>query len=284
MYHRHSAGVDQLRRVPPPRQEGRARPLRPALPPRAATRCAAVRVVGASIWDSDNRWLTIHGTNYLVVRDCVGYQSVGHGFFLEDGTEVYNVLDRNLAVGAAPRQAAAQAGAAVRPNDGAGFWWANSLNTLHAQRRLRERPLRLPLRGDADRARSSSTLPVLQPRRHAEATDIRTLPFVRFDDNEVHCSDGLYGVNLGEGVDRVGPDARHPFVVREPEDLGRPLRASARRSPSLLVENLRIRTAVYGVYHPNYDNHVYRNVTISRDERRAVQPRPRRRQRAVRRR
>src|SRR5262249_37705896 len=52
-------------------------------------------VIGASIWDSGNRWLTIHGTNYLVVRDCVGYQSLGHGFFLEDGTEVYNILDRN---------------------------------------------------------------------------------------------------------------------------------------------------------------------------------------------
>jgi len=41
-------------------------------------------VVGASMWDSHNRWLTIHGTNYLVVRDCVGYKSLGHGFFLED--------------------------------------------------------------------------------------------------------------------------------------------------------------------------------------------------------
>src|SRR5262249_54734856 len=45
-------------------------------------------VIGASIWDSGNRWLTIHGTNYLVVRDCVGYQSLGHGFFMENGTEV----------------------------------------------------------------------------------------------------------------------------------------------------------------------------------------------------
>ncbi len=27
-----------------------------------------------------------------MVRDCVGYQSVGHGFFLEDGTEVFNLL------------------------------------------------------------------------------------------------------------------------------------------------------------------------------------------------
>src|SRR6476469_11266617 len=55
-------------------------------------------VIGASFWDSGNRWVTIRGNNYLVVRDCVGYQSVGHGFFLEDGTEVNNVLDRNLAV------------------------------------------------------------------------------------------------------------------------------------------------------------------------------------------
>ena len=55
-------------------------------------------VVGASIWDSGNRWLTIHGTNSLVVRDCVGFRSVGHGFFLEDGTEVENILDGNLAV------------------------------------------------------------------------------------------------------------------------------------------------------------------------------------------
>src|SRR5262249_8408568 len=39
-------------------------------------------VIGASVWDSGNRWLTIHGSNYLVVRDCVGYRSVGHGFFL----------------------------------------------------------------------------------------------------------------------------------------------------------------------------------------------------------
>src|SRR5262249_40382353 len=49
-------------------------------------------VIGAAIWDSGNRWLTIHGTDYLVVRDCVGYRSMGHGFFLEDGTEVYNTL------------------------------------------------------------------------------------------------------------------------------------------------------------------------------------------------
>ena len=48
--------------------------------------------------------MVIHGTNYLIARDNVGYRSKGHGFYLEDGTEVYNVLDRNLAVGARPIQ------------------------------------------------------------------------------------------------------------------------------------------------------------------------------------
>ena len=33
--------------------------------------------------------------------------------------------------------------------------------------------------------------------------------------------------------------------------------------PSLLVENMTIHKASYGVYHPNYDNHVYRNLVIS---------------------
>jgi len=55
-------------------------------------------VLGASIWDSHNRWITVHGTNFLVIRDCVGYQSVGHGYYLEDSTEILNVFDRNLAV------------------------------------------------------------------------------------------------------------------------------------------------------------------------------------------
>ena len=64
----------------------------------SATRCAAAPSSAPRSGTAHNRWLTIHGTNYLVVRDCVGYQSIGHGFFLEDGTEVYNVLDRNLAV------------------------------------------------------------------------------------------------------------------------------------------------------------------------------------------
>lgn len=78
-------------------------------------------VIGASIWESGNRWITIHGTDYLIVRDCVGYQSVGHGFFLEDGTESFNVLDRNLAVQACAGKPLPKQIQPFDHNDGAGF-------------------------------------------------------------------------------------------------------------------------------------------------------------------
>src|ERR1043166_5449546 len=79
-------------------------------------------VLGASIWDSHNRWITIHGTDYLLVRDCVGSQSVGHGFFLEDATEQYNVFDHNLAVQAYRGKRLPKQVLPFDPNDGAGFW------------------------------------------------------------------------------------------------------------------------------------------------------------------
>ena len=87
-------------------------------------------VLGASIWDSHNRWVTIHGTDHLLVRDCVGYQSRGHGFFLEDGTEQWNVLDRNLAVQAFGSVPLPKQVLSYDPNDGADFWWANGRNTF----------------------------------------------------------------------------------------------------------------------------------------------------------
>ena len=216
-------------------------------------------VVGASIWDSHNRWLTIHGTNYLVVRDCVGYQSVGHGFFLEDGTEVYNVLDRNLAVQAylgkkLPKQVHVE-----DTNDGAGFWWANSLNTF--TRNVSCENDRYGFRYDArpivSRA-ASVTFRIQQPDGSRQPVDIRTLPFVRFEDNEAHC-DGAYGLNLGNGVERVGPDRRHPFVIRGMKIWDTHL-AFVPAPPCVLVEDMRIFNTVYGVYLPNYDHHVYRNM------------------------
>jgi hypothetical protein len=217
-------------------------------------------VLGASIWDSHNRWVTIHGTNFLVVRDCVGYQSVGHGFFLEDGTETLNVLDRNLAVQAYKGKRLPKQILRFDQNEGAGFWWANSLNTF--TNNLTCENDRYGYRFEATQTSEMKlTLPLLQPDGTRKLTDIRTLPFVRCDDNEA-CCDGLYGFNLGEGVNRVGPDERHPFIIRNLKlwDVHYAFRP---QSPCVLAENVMIHRAIYGVYHPNYDRHVYKNMTIS---------------------
>jgi hypothetical protein len=218
-------------------------------------------VIGNSIWDSDNRWLTIHGTDYLVVKDNVGYKSIGHGFFLEDGTEVYNLLDRNLAIEAKVGKKLPKQALPFDDNLGAGFWWTCSLNSF--TRNVAAECGQYGFRYEASLHPSFRLrFMIRQPGGSAKLTDPRTLPFIRFDDNEVHSSHGLYGVNLGEGVNRVGPNSRHPFVVRNLKiwDVHYAFRPQV---PNLLVENLDIHRAAYGVYHPNYDNHVYRNVTIS---------------------
>jgi RNA polymerase sigma factor (sigma-70 family) len=220
-------------------------------------------VIGASIHDSDNRWLAIHGTNYLVVRDNVGYRSKGHGYFLEDGTEVYNVLDRNLAVGARPAKPLPKQALPFDPNDGAGFWWANSLNTF-----TRNVAVENGLYGYRYEAMASKSFPLVLPIQQADGSrkkvDIRTLPFVRFDDNEGHSQTGLYSARLGTTSDKdgVGPDTRHPFIIRNLLVWNEHY-AFNTRMPSVLMEGLRMHGTVYGYVALNAENHVYRNITLS---------------------
>jgi cell migration-inducing and hyaluronan-binding protein len=52
----------------------------------------------ASIHDTFNRCVTVHGTNNLQVENNVTYNTVGHCFFLEDGIETGNQYIRNLAI------------------------------------------------------------------------------------------------------------------------------------------------------------------------------------------
>jgi hypothetical protein len=52
----------------------------------------------ASIHDTYNRCVTVHGTNNLQVENNVTYNTVGHCFFLEDGIENGNQFVRNLAI------------------------------------------------------------------------------------------------------------------------------------------------------------------------------------------
>lgn len=217
-------------------------------------------VIGASIWDSRNRWLTVHGTDYLVVRDCVGYQSVGHGFFLEDATEVYNLIDRNLAVQAYRGKRLPGQALPFDLNDGAGFWWANGRNsfTRNVSCENDEYGFRFEI---ARRSNFDPVLPVRLAAGGRERRDVRRIPFFRFEDNESH-SEGLYSFNFGDDDHpSVSGDRTHPFIARNLSawQTHYALRPSVQY---FLMDGLRVHKAAYGVYHPDYDAHVYRNIVL----------------------
>jgi len=215
-------------------------------------------VLGASIWDSHNRWVTVHGTDHLLVRDCVGYQSRGHGFFLEDATEQWNVLDRNLAVQSFGSLPLPKQVLSYDPNDGAGFWWANGRNTFTRN-----------VACENDRygyhcqiLKSPAFDPVLRlrgPDGKVAARDVRTLPFLRFEDNEAH-GDGLFGFRFGDEVHgSVSGDREHPFIAKNLRawESHYAIRPNAR---FFLLDGLRVKNAAFGIYHPDSDAHVYRDV------------------------
>lgn len=240
-------------------------------------------VIGVSVWDSHNRWLTIHGTQYLVVRDCVGYQSLGHGFFLEDGTEVYNLLDRNLAVQSLITDPLPKQALPFDLNNGSGFWWANSLNSF--SRNVAVECDQYGFRFEAEETDEfDPVLPVLQPDGTKKDTDIRTLPFLCFDDNEAHCQ-RRFGLNLGGirgmthaelmnpisrggiahsiggTVGGIGPDRHHPFHIRNFKvwDTHWAFHCG---SPSVHVDGLNVFDCNYGIWRSVIDLHEYDNLSF----------------------
>lgn len=82
----------------------------------------------SSIWRSNNRCVTVHGTDHVEVADNVCYDHLGHGYFLEDGAETGNRLVGNLGVlGRRPDGAARLLPSDERP---ATFWVTNPDNHL----------------------------------------------------------------------------------------------------------------------------------------------------------
>jgi G8 domain len=268
MYHRHSSGSISYAEF---RHLGKAGRLgKYSLHfHRVGDTMRGASVIGASIWDSGNRWITIHGTNGLVVQDCVGYRSVGHGFFLEDGTEVDNILDGNLAVRAGRGTRLPDQALAFDRNEGAGFWWANSQNAF--VRNVAVECDQYGFRYEAPAVPGfDPSMSIRSPDGTKRRVDIRTLPFLRFDDNEAHAQRG-YGLDLGGGpgdgaiggVGGVGPDARHPYVIRR-------LRvwdahwALTLDPPDVLVDGLQVTNCEFGLWRPRYERHAYREMKFHR--------------------
>ncbi len=82
----------------------------------------------SAVWRTNNRCVTVHGTDYLEVADNVCYDHLGHGFFLEDGAETGNRLVGNLGMmGRRPDGAARLLPSDDRP---ATYWVTNPDNHL----------------------------------------------------------------------------------------------------------------------------------------------------------
>jgi hypothetical protein len=220
-------------------------------------------VVGASIWNSENRWITVHGSDHLEVRDCVGYNSIGHGYFLEDGTEAHNAFHGNLAVQAR--------GGPVLPgqvipfdhNEGAGFWWANCLNSFtgNVACECDEYGFRFDAAKTPD---FDPVLPVEGTDGTVKQVDVRTLPFLRFEGNEAHCQ-RRFAVNLGGmrapaggGVDGTGPEE---LVVREMKvwDVHWGFHT---RAPRVFLDGFTIRDADYGFWRNQGDGIRYQKLRL----------------------
>lgn len=57
-------------------------------------------VKDSALWDSMTRFVVLHGSHDVTVARNVGYLSLGHGYYIEDGSEIGNKLCHNLGVAA----------------------------------------------------------------------------------------------------------------------------------------------------------------------------------------
>jgi hypothetical protein len=82
-------------------------------------------VKGNAVHHSFARILTLHGIQYLRVNWNVGYWVKGHNFFIEDGIEMQNILEYNLAIASLESWQMMQTDISV-----ASYWVTNPLNHL----------------------------------------------------------------------------------------------------------------------------------------------------------
>jgi hypothetical protein len=131
----------------------------------------------------------------------VGFKSIGHGYFLEDGTETNNILDHNVAIYAKPGKPLPKQVIPFDLNLGAGFWWANCQNsfTRNVAVDCGEYGYRFECIKTED---FDPVQPIRQPDGTVKNLDTRTMPFIRFEDNEAH-SFRQFCLNI-RGVPRFG--------------------------------------------------------------------------------
>lgn len=84
--------------------------------------------INNSIWRSYNRFAALHGVQNLRFRRNVGYDTIGHGFYMEDGNETGNAIVGNLGVLA--REGIPGNLTTPSDDDAAVFWITNPDNRI----------------------------------------------------------------------------------------------------------------------------------------------------------
>lgn len=149
-------------------------------------------VDGISVWGSENLGIRIHATNFLTVARSVVYDVVGHGISTEDGTEVFNTIQRNLVVkttfvpdGFDPRfNVNRNPNDASDRNEGSGYWISNGRNRLIGNAAADSQgwgfAIEPPLKKIAALANADGT--------PGPAVAVSRVPLSEFRDNESHGS------------------------------------------------------------------------------------------------
>jgi hypothetical protein len=154
----------------------------------------------SAIVDSYNRCITVHGTDNTTVSNNVCYNHIGHGYFLEDGTEQGNTITGNLGVlTVKPKE-----GEAILPTDNvtspatagpATFWISNPQNTVR--------------NNHANGSEGSGIWNFFEnrdmTRYDGKVINPRNLPFIEQADNTVSSSEmGLVACEIKGGTQGVG--------------------------------------------------------------------------------
>jgi len=140
-------------------------------------------VQGASIWNSKNRWITIHSSIGVKLRDNVGFDSVGHGYFLEGGDELYNNIDHNIGI-------LTRKGSLIHSDASAAvFWLENPLNNI--TNNIAVEGLYYGFKYDVPNR-------VEELKAIGEA-NLRSLPILEFENNEAH-NNKVYGLWTSVGA------------------------------------------------------------------------------------
>jgi hypothetical protein len=208
-------------------------------------------VKGVAVWDSGNRFITVHSTQSITLSDNVGYNAIGHGFFMEMGDEVYVTWERNLGILVKPGELLkTDANPSV-------FWIQNPVNTYvdniavsstqgHGfEFRLPGKPMDIaPLR-QAPSTSSGQSQDRLLGGKHSPAD----LTVLRFEGNEAH-SNAEAGLRTYPALNRANSEDVSRFVglkLWRNRTAGATLRANrASLEDSLVFGNGDVNVAIRG--------------------------------------